>query len=290
MRLYEFEGCKLFQNEGIPVPKYALATSPQEAGAKASEIGLPVVVKAQVLSGGRWLAGGVQNAQTQAEVEDATLRIMEKPMLGFAVQQVMVSQKVNIAREYYLSVSVDDYYGTPVAILSVEGGVSVNRLVRERPESVVSKSLSISAGLSSDDAKQMCRQVGLRGDDLAQVANVINALYRVFRKNDALVAEINPLVRSVDGSYLAIDSKVELDDSGLFRHPELGLTRESHILNPLERQGRAIGVSYVEMDGDIAVIASGAGLGMTSVDVISKKMRPANFLETGGGMSEDLPL
>jgi succinyl-CoA synthetase beta subunit len=288
MRLYEFEGAKLFQNEGIPVPKYALATSPQEAGAKASEIGLPVVIKAQVLTGGRWLAGGVQNAQTQAEVEDATRRIMEKPMLGFAVQQVMVSQKVDIAREYYLSVSVDDYYGTPVAILSVEGGVSVNRLVRERPESVVSKSLSISTGLSSDDAKQMCRQVGLRGDDLAQVANVLNALYRVFRKNDALVAEINPLVRSIDGSYLAIDSKVELDDSGLFRHPELNLTRESHMPNPLELQGRAIGVSYVEMDGDIAVIASGAGLGMTSIDVISKKMRPANFLETGGGISEDL--
>jgi succinyl-CoA synthetase beta subunit len=117
---------------------------------------------------------------------------------------------------------------------------------------------------------------------------VLNALYRVFRKNDALVAEINPLVRSADGSFLAIDSKVELDDSGLFRHPELNLTRESHMLNSLERKGRAIGVSYVEMDGDIAVIASGAGLGMTSVDVISKKMRPANFLETGGGISEDL--
>jgi succinyl-CoA synthetase beta subunit len=288
MRLYEFEGCKLFQNEGIPVPKYALANSPQEAREKANDVGLPVVVKAQVLSGGRWLAGGVQNAGTPEEVEEVTHRIMEKPMMGFPVQQVMVSQKVDIAREYYLSVSVDDYYGTPVAILSVEGGVSVNRLVRERPESVVSKSLSISAGLSSDDAKQMCRQVGLRGDDLTQVANVLNALYRVFRKNDALVAEINPLVRSVDGSYLAIDSKVELDDSGLFRHPELNLTRESHMPNSLERKGRAIGVSYVEMDGDIAVIASGAGLGMTSIDVISKKMRPANFLETGGGISEDL--
>jgi succinyl-CoA synthetase beta subunit len=288
MRLYEFEGCKLFQNEGIPVPKYALAASPEEAGEKALEIGLPVVIKAQVLSGGRWLAGGVQNAQTQAEAEDAARRIMENPILGFAVQQVMVSQKVDIAREFYLGVSVDDYYGVPVAIVSVEGGVSINRLVRERPESVVSRSLSISAGLSADEAKQMCRQVGLHGDDLAQVANVLNALYRVFRKNDALLAEINPLVRTVDGSYLPTDSKVELDDSGLFRHPELNLTRESHMLNPLERKGRTIGVSYVEMNGDIAVIASGAGLGMASIDVISQKMRPANFLETGGGISEDL--
>jgi succinyl-CoA synthetase beta subunit len=288
MRLYEYEGCKLFQSEGIPVPRYGLAASPQEACEKAREIGLPVVVKAQVLSGGRWLAGGVQNAATLEEVEAVTRRIMEKPMLGFAVQQVMVSQKVDITREFYLSVSVDDYHGTPVAILSVEGGVAVNRLARERPESVVSKPLSINAGLDADGSKQMCRQAGLRGDDLAQVASVLSALYRVFRKNDALLAEINPLVRTTDGSYMAIDSKVELDDSGLFRHPELNVTRESHTLNPLERKGRSIGVSYVEMDGDIAVIASGAGLGMASVDVISRKLSPANFLETGGGISEDL--
>ncbi len=288
MRLYEFEGCKLFQNEGIPVPKYTLATSPQEARAKAGEIGLPVVIKAQVLSGGRWLAGGVQNAATPEEAEEAARRIFEKPVVGYKVQQVMVSQKIEIAREFYMSVSVDDYLGTPVAILSVEGGVSVNRLVKERPEAVVSKPFSITSGLTSEDTKQMSRQVGLRGEIANQVANVLNALYRVFRKNDALVAEINPLVRAKDGTFFAIDSKVELDDSGLFRHPELGLTREGHMTNELERKGRAIGVSYVELDGDIAVIASGAGLGMASIDVIAKTMKPANFLETGGGISEEL--
>ena len=288
MRLYEFEGAKLFQNEGIPVPKYALATSPQETREKAGEVGLPVVVKAQVLSGGRWLAGGVQNAVTPEEAEEVARRIFEKPILGFKVQKVMVSQKIDIVREFYLSVSVDDYFGTPVAILSVEGGVSVNRLVKERPEAVVSRPFPITAGLTSEDTKQMCRQVGLRGDEATQVANVLNALYRVFRKNDALVAEINPLVKAKDGTFFAIDSKVELDDSGLFRHPELGMTREAHMTNELERKGRAIGVSYVELDGDIAVIASGAGLGMASIDVIAKTMKPANFLETGGGISEDL--
>ena len=288
MRLYEFEGCKLFQNEGIPVPKYAMAANSQEAREKAQEIGLPVVIKGQVLSGGRWLAGGVLNAFTLAEVEEVTQRIMENKLLGYTVQQVMVSQKVEIAKEFYVGIAVDDYYGTPVVLLSVEGGVAVNRLARERPESVVSKPISIISGLNSADAKQMCRQLGLRGKDLTQVANVIVALYRVFRKNDALLAEINPLVRTKDGSYVAIDSKVELDDSGLFRHPELKLTRESHMVNPLERKGHAIGVSYVELDGDIAIIASGAGLGMTSVDIINQKMRAANFLETGGGITEDL--
>ena len=288
MRLYEFEGCKLFQSEGIPVARYAMAASPQEAREKAQEIGLPVVIKAQVLTGGRWLAGGVQSAATPAEAEEVTRRIMENQLLGFTVKQVMVSQKVEIAKEFYVGITVDEYHGTPVAVLSVEGGVAVNRLARERPESVVSKMITMTAGLSTDEAKQMCRQVGLRSNDLTQVANVLTALYRVFYKYDALLAEINPIVRTKDGSYFAIDSKVELDDSGLFRHPELNITRESHMVNPLERKGRDIGVSYVELDGDIAVISSGAGLGMASVDIINQKMRAANFLETGGGITEDL--
>ena len=288
MRLYEFEGCKLFQSEGIPVARYAMAASPQEAREKAQEIGLPVVIKAQVLTGGRWLAGGVQSAATSAEAEEVTRRIMENQLLGFTVKQVMVSQKVEIAKEFYVGITVDEYHGTPVAVLSVEGGVAVNRLARERPESVVSKMITMTAGLSTDEAKQMCRQVGLRSNDLTQVANVLTALYRVFYKYDALLAEINPIVRTKDGSYFAIDSKVELDDSGLFRHPELNITRESHMVNPLERKGHDIGVSYVELDGDIAVISSGAGLGMASVDIINQKMRAANFLETGGGITEDL--
>ena len=288
MRLYEFEGCKLFQSEGIPVARYAMAASPQEAREKAQEIGLPVVIKAQVLTGGRWLAGGVQSAATPAEAEEVTRRIMENQLLGFTVKQVMVSQKVEIAKEFYVGITVDEYHGTPVAVLSVEGGVAVNRLARERPESVVSKMITMTAGLSTDEAKQMCRQVGLRSNDLTQVANVFTALYRVFYKYDALLAEINPIVRTKDGSYFAIDSKVELDDSGLFRHPELNITRESHMVNPLERKGHDIGVSYVELDGDIAVISSGDGLGMASVDIINQKMRAANFLETGGGITEDL--
>ena len=288
MRLYEFEGCKLFQSEGIPVPRFAMAASPREAREKAQELGLPVVIKAQVLSGGRWLAGGVQSASTLVEAEEVTRSMMENQLLGYTVQQVMVSQKVDIVKEFYVGVTVDDYYGTPAAILSVEGGVAVNRLARERPESIVSKNVSITSGLSNAEAKQMCRQLGLRGNDLTQVANVLVALYRVFRKNDALLAEINPIVRTKDGSYVAIDSKVELDDSGLFRHPELKMTRESHMVNPLERKGHAIGVSYVELDGDIAIIASGAGLGMTSVDIINQKMHAANFLETGGGITEEL--
>ena len=288
MRLYEFEGGELFRREGILVPDYALATSPQEAREKAQEIGLPVVIKAQVLTGGRWLAGGVQTAQSLDHVEKTASRILDLSIKGLPVHQVMVARRVETAQEFYLGVTIDEYRGTPVAILSVEGGVSINAIAKNRPESVVSRPVSITKGLLPSEARRMCREVGLSGKELAQVAAMLGTLYRVFRNYDALVAEINPLVRTPQGSYLALDAKVEIDDSGLYRHPDLHLSLEGRIPNSLERKGRQIGVTYVELDGDIAIIASGAGLGMASMDIISQRMRPANFLETGGAITADL--
>ena len=288
MRLYEFEGVELFRREGIPAPDYALATSPEEAQGKAQDIGLPVVLKAQVLAGGRWLAGGVETAESLDDVQRASSRILGLSIGGLPVQQVMVNQKVEIAREFYLGITVDDYHGTPLAILSAEGGVPINKIAQERSESFVSRPVSISKGLELSEARRMCRDVGLRGKDMTEVAGVLSALYHVFRTYDALIAEINPLVRTQKGTYLALDAKVEIDDSSLYRHTALRLSLENHILNPLERKGREIGVSYLELDGDIAIIASGAGLGMATMDIISQRMRPANFLETGGAITEDL--
>ena len=288
MRLYEFEGIDLFRREGIPVPDYALASSSQEAREKAQEIGLPVIIKAQVLTGGRWLAGGVQTTQSLEQVERTASRILGSSIRGFPVQQVMVTQRVETAREFYLGVTVDEYHGTPVVILSAEGGVSIDKIARERPESVASRPVSITKGLLPTEARRMCREVGLSGRELTQVAAMLGALYRVFRNYDALLAEINPLVRTPQGNYLAIDAKVEIDDSSLYRHSDLKLSLDDRIPNPLERKGRQIGVTYVELDGDIAIIASGAGLGMASMDIISRRMRPANFLETGGAITADL--
>ncbi len=288
MRLYEFEGTELFRREGIPVPDYALVSSPEEARQKAQDIGLPVVLKAQVLAGGRWLAGGVQTAESLDDVEKAASRILHSLIRGFPVKQVMVTRKVETAQELYLGITVDDYRGMPVAILSAEGGVSINKTAQERPEAVVSRPISISRGLKPSEAKRICREVGLSGKELTEVAGVFSALYRVFRNYDALTAEINPLIRTQEGTYLALDAKVEIDDSSLYRHPDLHLNLEERIPAPLERKGREIGVSYVELDGDIAIIASGAGLGMASMDIISQTMRPANFLETGGAITADL--
>ncbi len=288
MRLYEFEGIDLFCREGIPVPDYALADSPQEAREKAQGVGLPVVIKAQVLVGGRWLAGGVQTAESLDQVEKIAHRILNSPIRGLPVKQVMVAKKVETAHEFYLGVIVDEYHGTPVVILSASGGVSINKIARDRPELVVSRYVPITTGLLPTEARRMCREAGLSGKELTQVAGNLSALYSVFRKYDALFTEINPLVRTSQGTYLAIDSKMEIDDSSLYRHRDLHLSLDDRIPNPLERKGRQIGVTYVELDGDIGIIASGAGLGMATMDIISQRMRPANFLETGGAITAEL--
>jgi succinyl-CoA synthetase beta subunit len=200
----------------------------------------------------------------------------------------MVARKVEVAREFYLGVTVDGYSGQPVAILGAAGGVSIEEISRAHPELVASRQLPITSGLSRSTAQQMVQEVGLDGEELAAVASILVTLYGVFRKYDALIAEINPLVRTPQGTYLALDAKVEIDDSSLFRHTDLQLSLDDRIPSPLERKGREIGVTYVELDGDIGIIASGAGLGMATMDVIGRRFRPANFLETGGAITADL--
>lgn len=288
MKLYEYEGIQLFQQEGIPVPDSVVVTTPEEAVEKARELGLPVLIKAQILGGGRYLAGGVKTAETLEEVGNTTSRIFNMTIRGMQVQKVMVVKKVETASEFYLGVTVDEYHGTPVVILSREGGVQINKIAQERPESLTTRQIPISKGLSLIDARNMCQEVGLKDKEFTEISNVLYRLYNVFRKYDAIIAEINPLVRTVNDRYLAVDSKIEIDDSSLPRHKDLNLTWQDHIANKLEQKGREIGVTYVDLDGDIAVIASGAGLGMASVDIINRKMRAANFLETGGGISEEL--
>lgn len=288
MRLYEFEGSDLFRREGIPVPAYAVAANPQEARQKAEEVGLPVLLKAQVLAGGRGLAGGVQTADSLDQVEEVAHRILNSPIRGLPVRRVMVAQKVEVTQEFYLGITVDGYNGTPVAILSAAGGVSIEEMARTHPERVVSRQVPITTGLPLLEAQQMAQEVGLGGEELVQVAGILHTLYGISRKYDTLIAEINPLGRTPSGTYLALDAKVEIDDSSLYRHPDFQVVLEDSIHNPLERKGRQIGVSYVELDGEIGIIASGAGLGMATMDIISRRFRPANFLETGGAITEDL--
>ena len=288
MKLFEFEGSELFKKEGIPVPEFALASTVSEAVAKAQIIGLPVIVKAQVLAGGRWLAGGVKKARTFEEVARVAGNILGSSIRDFTVKRVMIAPRLESQREFYLGVTLDEYNGNPIVILSSQGGVSVNEMASNRPESVVTRQVSISEGLLFSTARQMCHEVSLSGLQLLQVAGIMMSLYSVFRKYDALVAEINPLIQTPTGDFIAVDAKVELDDSSLFRHADLNFSPLDRIANPWERKGKEIGVTYVDLDGDVAVIASGAGLGMASIDIISQKLKPANFLETGGAITAEL--
>ncbi len=288
MRLYEYEGADLFRHEGIPFPDFALVESVSEAKNKAREIGLPVVLKAQVPTGGRWLAGGVHVAHTLKETEDTASHMLTSRIRDLPVKKLLIARKVDIRREYYLSISVDDYNGVPIAILSAEGGVDVNTAAKNRPEIVVSRPLSITKGFRRVDARHMCRDVGLSDVEQHGITPILLNLYNVFIKYDALVAEINPLVRTSNGIYVALDSKIEIDDSSLFRHTELNIHSEERILNSLEKKAKEIGVSYVELNGDIAMISSGAGLGMATMDILNQKLSTANFLETGGAITADL--
>lgn len=288
MKLYEFEGVELFKKGGIPVPDFALATSGKEAREKAAIIGLPVIIKAQVLTGGRYLAGGVKTVDTLDQVEETAEQILGLTIKGLPVKKLLVAANVEKEREFYLGITVDDYNGTPLAIISAEGGVNINQIAMEKAEVVTQVPVSISKGLDLAEAKKMCRQVGLKGRDQSDIAVILESLYKVFRNCDALIAEINPLVRTTKGDYVALDSKIEIDDSGLYRHKDLNFDQLERISNPLERAGREIGVSYLELDGDIAIIASGAGLGMASMDIVNNRLSAANFLETGGAITEEL--
>jgi len=288
MRLYEFEGYELFRRHGIPVPDYELASTPDEACRKAPKVGFPLVVKAQVLTGGRYLAGGVQVARSPEHVEDISRRILGLEIRGWPVAKVLLTRQIKAEKEFYLGVAIDEYHGTPVVILSTEGGVSINEVARERPESLISRRIPISTGLTLAEAEQIARELGLDSEEAERIAKNLKALYDVFRSYDALVAEINPMVLTHEGKCMALDAKIELDDSGLKRHPNLHFSLDERTSSPLERKGREIGVTYVELDGDIGIISSGAGLGMATMDIISRKFRPANFLETGGAITADL--
>jgi succinyl-CoA synthetase beta subunit len=288
MRLYEFEAADLLRKEGIPVPDFAVADSAGEARKAAGKIGFPVVIKAQVLTGGRGLAGGVQTADSPQQAEEIAGQILKSTIKGLPVDKVMVVKKADAAREFYLGVTIDGVAGSPVAIMSTAGGVAIEETAKTHPETIVSKLVLILTGLSASEAEKITRKAGLNDEESSRIAAILHKLYNAFRKYDASIAEINPLVITAHGDCLALDAKVEIDDSALFRHPELNLSLEDRIASSLEKKGRQIGVTYVELDGEVGIISTGAGLGMATMDIVGQRYRPANFLETGGGISEEL--
>ncbi|MBP1731497.1 MAG: succinyl-CoA synthetase beta chain [Deltaproteobacteria bacterium] len=288
MRLHEYEALDIFEQNRIPVPHRGVASTMHEALQIAGEIGYPVVLKAQVLVGGRGLAGGIKTASTPDELKDMAEELLSAEIKGLPVRKILVCEKAEIAKELYLGITIDGYSGHPVIVVSTEGGVLIEETAKNSPEKIAAIHIDPTFGYYPYLARSLLRMLGLTQQLIGPWSDVIGQLYNIALRYEALIAEINPLVVLPNGGLLAVDAVLEVDDSALSRVRFSLPDRADRIENPLERRGREIGVTYVDLDGDIGIIASGAGLGMASMDIIGQKMKPANFMETGGGITADL--
>jgi succinyl-CoA synthetase beta subunit len=288
MRLHEYEALDIFEKNGIPVPRRGIASTMHEALHVAGEIGYPVILKAQVLLGGRGLAGGIKTASSPDELKDEAEALLGSDIKGLPVLKLLVCEKVEIAKEIYLGFTIDGYSGKPVIVVSTEGGIFIEETARTAPEKIASYHIDPSFAFYPYQARALLRRLGISQQHITSWTDVIIQLYNVVMRYEALICEINPLVLRPNAGLIAVDAVLEVDDSAITRVRFPLPDRVERIDNALERRGREIGVTYVDLNGDIGLISSGAGLGMASTDIIGEKMKPANFLETGGGITADL--
>ena len=286
MRLYEFEGKQLLQQNGIAVPRGQVATSPEEAAVAAASIGDSLVIKAQLLVGGRGKAGLVRFASSRGEALTVAQSILESNLAGQRVRSVLVEERLEIAREMYVSISVDRLSGAPLILACAEGGIEIEEVARTRPAAVVRRSVDLLKGPKAYEALGVAKEAGLVGEAATSFAGFLRGLYAAFCRIDAHLLEVNPLVATTDGRLYAADAKVILDDDAAFRQPFLRSRREEAEMTPLEREGREKKVSYVDLEGNVAIMGNGAGLVLSLLDLVRHYgAQPANFLDTGGGAS-----
>ena len=283
--LHEFQGKELFRRFGIPVSEGRLATSAEEAGAAAKELGGQVVVKAQVLIGGRGKAGGIKLADTPEDAESRAAEILGMDIRGHVVEKVWVERASEIAREYYLSIAFDRSAKQPLFMFTTQGGVDIEEVAASSPDALVRLHGDPLEGFHPWHARRLVYEAGVADPaEQKQVVAIAGKLYEAFVGCDAMLCEINPLVVTTDGEVRALDSKFTVDDNALFRHPDLAEMRDVAAADPLEALAREKGVTYVKLDGDIGVLGNGAGLTMATVDVVTfVGGRPADFCDLGGG-------
>jgi succinyl-CoA synthetase beta subunit len=283
--LYEYQGKQLFARFGIPVSDGRLATTPEEAQAAAEEVGGPVVVKAQVLTGGRGKAGGVKLAKDPAEAEARAGDILGLDINGHVVRKIWIEQASDIAKEYYLSITFDRGTKQPLFMLTTEGGVEIEQVADENPDALARLHVDPLEGFQPYQARRLIYGAGIDDPgEQKQLLGIIEKLYECFVESDAMLTEINPLIVTPDGEVRALDSKFTVDDSALFRHPDIAEMRDVEAADPHERLAREKGVTYVKLDGTVGILGNGAGLSMSTVDVVVVAGgRPANFCDLGGG-------
>ncbi|TMK60392.1 MAG: ADP-forming succinate--CoA ligase subunit beta [Actinobacteria bacterium] len=285
MDLYEYQGKQLFRRFGIPVSEGRIATSPWEARAAAQELGGRVVVKAQVLTGGRGKAGGVKLAEGPDDAEQKARDILGLDIRGHVVRKLWIEQASDIAKEYYLSVTFDRGVKKPLLMLTTEGGVEIEQVAEENPDALARLHVDPLEGYHPYQARRLIYGAGIDDpSEQKQILAIVESLYRCFVESDAMLTEINPLIVTPEGEVKALDSKFTVDDSALFRHPDVAEMRDVEAADPLETFAREKGVTYVKLDGDVGILGNGAGLSMSTVDVVVVAGgRPANFCDLGGG-------
>ena len=288
MDLYEYQGKQLFARYGIPVSDGVIAATPGEARAAAEELGGPVVVKAQVLVGGRGKAGGIQLAADPAEAEQHAEAILGMDIKGHTVHRVWIERSSEIAREYYFSVTFDRGAKRPLLMLTTAGGIEIEEVAALTPERLARLHVDPLVGFQPFHARRLCFDARLPPEEMRQAGDIMAAAYRAFVETDAMLVEINPLIVTPEGELRALDSKYTVDDNALFRHPDIAEMRDLGALPPEERMALERGVTYVKLDGYIGILGNGAGLVMSTLDVVAGAGgAPANFLDVGGGAQAD---
>jgi len=292
--LFEYQARDLFEKHGVPVLAGIVATTPEEAKAAAEKIGGVTVVKAQVKVGGRGKAGGVKVAKTPEEAYEYAQQILGMDIKGHTVHRVMIAQGADIAEEYYFSVLLDRANRSYLAMCSVEGGMEIEQLAVERPDALARVDVSPADGITEAKAREIVEQAKFDAETAEKVIPVLVKLGEVYAKEDATLVEVNPLVKTGDGEILALDGKVSLDDNAAFRHPEHAELADKTTADPLEEKAKENDLNYVKLDGEVGIIGNGAGLVMSTLDVVAYAgekhgdVKPANFLDIGGGASAEV--
>ena len=294
MDLFEYQARELFAKHGVPVLKGIVATTPEEAKAAAEEIGGLTVIKAQVKTGGRGKAGGVKLAKSPEEAYEHAKAILGMDIKGHTVHRVLVADGTDIAEEYYFSLLLDRANRSYLAMCSVEGGMEIEQLAAERPEALAKVEVDPLVGLDQAKAKEIAKAAGFSAELQEKVVPVLVKLGEVFSKEDATLVEVNPLVLTPEGTILALDGKVSLDDNAEFRQPEHEALVDKSAENPLEAKAKQFDLNYVKLDGEVGIVGNGAGLVMSTLDVVAYagenhgNVKPANFLDIGGGASAEV--
>src|SRR5689334_4859094 len=289
MDLFEYQGKQLFAQFGIPVSEGRVARTAEEARAAAEEIGGQVVVKAQVLTGGRGKAGGIQLADDPDEAQQKAEQVLGLDIRGHVVKTLWIEKASDIAKEYYLSVTFDRGAKKPLFMFTTQGGIEIEEVAAKDPDALVRLHLDPLEGFQPWVARRLVYGAGIEdAGEQKQIAAIVEKLYRCFVESDAMLCEINPLIVTPEGEVKALDSKFTVDDSALYRHEEIAAFRDTSAADPLEAFAREKGVTYVKLDGFVGILGNGAGLSMSTVDVVVVAGgKPANFCDLGGGGSAE---